>query len=46
MGAITEKDDTDQVLAAIADEHKHVIVQVAPAVRVARSEERRVGKEC
>ena len=32
--AIVEKDDTAQVLAAIADKTKHVVVQTAPAVRV------------
>ncbi|MBR3458528.1 MAG: [Selenomonadaceae bacterium] len=34
-GAIVEKDDTDAVLDALQDSSKHVIVQVAPAVRVA-----------
>lgn len=34
-GAIVEKDDTDLVWEAIEDPSKHVIVQVAPAVRVA-----------
>ena len=34
-GAIVEKDDTDAVLDALQDPEKHVIVQVAPAVRVA-----------
>lgn len=34
-GAIVEKDDTDLVWDAIEDPDKHVIVQVAPAVRVA-----------
>ena len=34
-GAIVEKDDTDAVLDALQDPSKHVIVQVAPAVRVA-----------
>jgi len=34
-GAIVEKDDTDAVLDALQDPKKHVIVQVAPAVRVA-----------
>ncbi len=34
-GAIVEKDDTEAVWAAIEDPTKHVIVQVAPAVRVA-----------
>ena len=34
-GAIVEKDDTDLIWDAIEDPDKHVIVQVAPAVRVA-----------
>ncbi|MBE6100825.1 MAG: 2Fe-2S iron-sulfur cluster binding domain-containing protein [Selenomonas ruminantium] len=34
-GAIVEKDDTDAVLDALQDPRKHVIVQVAPSVRVA-----------
>lgn len=34
-GAIVEKDDTQKVLNALQDPNKHVIVQVAPAVRVA-----------
>ena len=33
--AIVEKDDTDAVLDALLDPKKHVIVQVAPSVRVA-----------
>ena len=35
VGAIVEKDDTAKVWDAIHDPKKHVIVQVAPAVRVA-----------
>lgn len=35
VGAIVEKDDTAKVWDAIYDSKKHVIVQVAPAVRVA-----------
>lgn len=35
VGAIVEKDDTQKVWDAIHDPKKHVIVQVAPAVRVA-----------
>ena len=35
VGAIVEKDDTQKVWDAIYDQSKHVIVQVAPAVRVA-----------
>ncbi len=34
VGAIVERDDTDKVFDVIADEKKHVIVQVAPAIRV------------
>jgi len=34
-GAIVEKDDTTKVLDALQDPQKHVIVQVAPSVRVA-----------
>ncbi len=39
VGAITEKDDTEQVWEAIADSGKHVVVQTAPATRVALGEE-------
>jgi len=35
VGAIVEKDDTQKVWDAIYDPSKHVIVQTAPAVRVA-----------
>lgn len=38
-GALYEKDNTDDVLAAIADPDKHVVVQPAPAVRAALGEE-------
>ena len=38
-GALREKDYTDEVFAAIADPDKHVVVQVAPAVRAALGEE-------
>lgn len=38
-GAITEKDNTDKVWEALADETKHVVVQTAPAVRAAIAEE-------
>lgn len=37
-GALSEKDSIDEVLAAIADPTKHVIVQTAPAVRAALGE--------
>ncbi len=39
VGALTEKDDTDKVWAAINDPEKIVVVQPAPAVRVALGEE-------
>ena len=39
VGALSEKDFTDQVFAAIADESKYVIVQTAPAVRAGLGEE-------
>ncbi len=32
-GALTEKDDTDKVWAALADPTKHVVVQTAPSIR-------------
>ncbi len=38
-GALSERDDTQKVLAAINDPAKHVIVQTAPAVRVGLGEE-------
>jgi len=38
-GALREKDNTDDVLAAIADPTKHVIVQPAPSVRAGLGEE-------
>lgn len=39
VGAIYEKDNTKEIETAIADEKKHVVVQVAPAVRAALGEE-------
>lgn len=39
VAAITEKDSTDEVWRALDDDAKHVIVQVAPAVRVSLGEE-------
>ena len=39
VGALTEKDDTQKVWDALADDSKHVVVQFSPAVRVAISEE-------
>ncbi len=39
VGALYEKDSTEAVWAAIADESKHVVVQTAPAVRAALGEE-------
>lgn len=38
-GALTEKDYTDKVWAAIDDPTKHVVVQTAPAIRAALAEE-------
>ncbi|MCR5266933.1 MAG: [FeFe] hydrogenase, group A [Lachnospiraceae bacterium] len=38
-GALYEKDNTDEVFAAIADPDKYVVVQTAPAVRAAIAEE-------
>ena len=38
-GALQEKSQLDQVLAAVADPAKHVIVQTAPAVRAGLGEE-------
>ena len=39
VGALTEKDYTNDVWKAIADPEKYVVVQTAPAVRVALGEE-------
>ncbi|WP_371379474.1 NADH-dependent [FeFe] hydrogenase, group A6 [Sporomusa aerivorans] len=39
VGALYEQDDTEKVWQAIGDTGKHVVVQVAPAVRVALGEE-------
>ncbi|HPD00209.1 MAG TPA: NADH-dependent [FeFe] hydrogenase, group A6 [Acetivibrio sp.] len=39
VGALREKDDTDKVWQALDDPDMHVIVQTAPAVRVALGEE-------
>lgn len=39
VGAIHERDQVDEVWAALADPEKHVVVQTAPAVRVALGEE-------
>lgn len=39
VGALYEKDETEKVWQALADADKHVVVQVAPAVRVALGEE-------
>ena len=38
-GALTERDDTPEIWAAIEDPTKHVVVQTAPAPRVAIGEE-------
>ncbi len=37
-GALVEKDDTDKVWAALADETKHVVVQTAPSIRATLGE--------
>ncbi|MEG2842584.1 MAG: NADH-dependent [FeFe] hydrogenase, group A6, partial [Ruthenibacterium sp.] len=37
-GALTEKDDTDKVWAALRDETKHVVIQSAPSVRATLGE--------
>ncbi len=39
VGALREKDDTEKVWDALYDEDLHVVVQTAPAVRVALGEE-------
>lgn len=39
VGALREKDDTDRVWEALANPDLHVVVQTAPAVRVALGEE-------
>lgn len=39
VGAIYERDDTDRVWEALEDKDRHVVVQMAPAVRVAFGEE-------
>lgn len=39
VGALREKDSTDKVWEALADPEKYVVVQTAPAVRVALGEE-------
>ncbi|KYO64795.1 NADH-dependent [FeFe] hydrogenase, group A6 [Thermovenabulum gondwanense] len=44
VGALKEKDDTDRVWQALADPEKHVIVQIAPAVRVSLGEEFGLGR--
>lgn len=38
-GALREKDQIDEVVAAIADPKKHVVIQTAPSVRAALGEE-------
>ena len=39
VGALTEREEIDDVLAALADPSKHVVVGVAPSVRVGLGEE-------
>lgn len=43
VAAITEKDETDHVWKELHDPNKHVIVQIAPAIRVSLGEE--IGKK-
>lgn len=38
VGAIYEKDETQELVKAISDPEKHVVVQIAPAVRVSVGE--------
>jgi len=38
VGAISEKDEVDEVWAALDDPEKHVVVQTAPAIRAALGE--------
>jgi iron-only hydrogenase group A len=38
VGAITERDQSDEVWAALDDPNKHVVVQTAPAIRAALGE--------
>ncbi len=47
-GALSEKDSTEAVWAALTDDSKHVIVQTAPAVRTAIGEEfgNPIGTDC
>lgn len=37
-GALTERDDTDKVWAALSDSAKHVVVQTAPSIRATLGE--------
>jgi NADP-reducing hydrogenase subunit HndD len=48
VGALREKDDTDLVWDALANDDLHVVVQTAPAVRVALGEEfgMPIGSRC
>ena len=39
VGALTEREEIDDVLAALSDPTKHVVVGVAPSVRVGLGEE-------
>ena len=39
VGALHERDDTQKVFEALADEDKITVVQIAPAVRAAWGEE-------
>ena len=44
VGALTEKDSTEEVWNALRNEDKYVVVQTAPAVRVALGEEFGIDK--
>ncbi len=45
VGALHERNDTDKVFSAIADENKTVVVQIAPAVRAAWGESLGLARE-
>ncbi len=45
VGALHERNDTDKVFGAIADENKTVVVQIAPAVRAAWGESLGLARE-
>lgn len=45
VGALRERDDTDEVYDALADENKVTVVQIAPAVRTAWAESLGLSEE-